>query len=217
MKEEEIISGVNVRRVKLPRSDADVVHPLYQNEVGQIDALFNDMTEKSYRNLSIIHLMLDAGLRLGEVINLRVCDCDFDKNILNIFGKGSKWRVVLLCPRLKLFLLDYVNFFRMYAGQKDPFFVQLRDHSKPLNENCIKQLFADIKKETGINRLHPHLLRHTFATSYIMGGGNLEYLRILLGHYDYSITQKYLHLGTQYAMLRADIYRLDPVFFKTGY
>lgn len=217
MGEEEIISGVNIRCVKLPRSDADVVNPLYQDEVDRIDALYDDITEKSYRNLCIVHLMIDAGLRLGEVVNLRICDCDFGKNVLHIFGKGSKWRVVLLCSRLKLYLMDYLHTFRLETGQEDPVFVQLRDHGKPLNENCIKQLFADIKKKTGIERLHPHLLRHTFATSYIMGGGNLEYLRILLGHYDYSITQKYLHLGTQYTMLKADIYRLDPDFFKTGY
>lgn len=217
LQEEEIVSGINVRRVKLPRSDADLVSPLYQSEVDQIDSLFDVITEKSYRNLCIVHLMLDAGLRLGEVINLRFCDCDFNRNLLLILGKGSKWRAVVLCPRLKLYLLDYIDTFRFKAGLKDRLFVQLRDHSKPLSENCIKQLFADIRKQTGIDRLHPHLLRHTFATSYIMGGGNLEYLRIMLGHYDYSITQKYLHLGTQYTMLKADIYKLDPAFFENGY
>ena len=58
------------------------------------------------------------------------------------------------------------------------------------------------------------LLRHTFATSYIMGGGNLETLRLLLGHFDYSVTRKYLHLAAQYQITGTDIYRLDPIFFK---
>ncbi|WP_081820350.1 tyrosine-type recombinase/integrase [Robinsoniella sp. KNHs210] len=65
--------------------------------------------------------------------------------------------------------------------------------------------------------MHPHLLRHTFATSYIIGGGNLEMLRLLLGHYDYNVTRNYLHLAYQYMILNADIYKLDSVFFKTTY
>jgi integrase/recombinase XerC/integrase/recombinase XerD len=87
----------------------------------------------------------------------------------------------------------------------------------PINTNVIKQLFARIKKSTGIERVHPHLLRHTFATSYIIGGGNLEFLRIMLGHSDYETTKIYLHLAQQTKMLHNDIYKLDPVFFKSGY
>lgn len=55
-----------------------------------------------------------------------------------------------------------------------------------------------IRRNTGLDRVYPHLLRHTFSTSYIMGGGSLESLRILLGHYDYSITRIYLHLANQF-------------------
>jgi len=61
------------------------------------------------------------------------------------------------------------------------------------------------------------LLSHTFVTSYIMGGGNLETLRILMGHSDYSVTRMYLHLAAQYQIMDTDIYRLDPVFFKKTY
>ena len=78
-------------------------------------------------------------------------------------------------------------------------------------------MFARIRKATGINRLKPHLLRHTFATSYIIGGGDLETLRIYLGHASYEVTQNYLHIAQVYSTMGSDIYRLDNIFFKRGY
>lgn len=62
--------------------------------------------------------------------------------------------------------------------------------------------------------MHPHMLRHTFATSYIAGGGNLEFLRILLGHSSYNVTQRYLHLAAQCMISDIPMYRLDKCFFK---
>ena len=89
--------------------------------------------------------------------------------------------------------------------------------AEPITETSVKMVFARLKKRSGIDRLHPHLLRHTFATSFIIGGGNLEFLRMMLGHSDYATTKMYLHLAQQAKMLHSDIYRLDPVFFQAGY
>lgn len=78
-------------------------------------------------------------------------------------------------------------------------------------------MIRKLKTKTNIERMTPHLLRHTFATSYIMGGGNMESLRLLLGHYDYTVTWEYLHLANTYTLIGAKIYKLDPIYFKTGY
>ena len=72
-------------KVKLPKDDSGEIIPLYQSEVQQIDKLFNLKTEFGLRNWCIVHLMLDAGLRSSEVINLRFCDLMFDKNIIQVY------------------------------------------------------------------------------------------------------------------------------------
>ena len=204
-------------KVKLPKDDSGEIIPLYQSEVQQIDNLFNLKTELGLRNWCIVHLMLDAGLRSSEVINLRFCDILFDKNIMQIYkSKGSKTRLVILCPRLKVNLMKYCVIHRNYTALPSMSYVFLQmKQQNPINSNVIKQPFARIKKKSGIDRLHPHLCRHTFATSYIKGGGNIEMLRLLLGHTDYKVTRVYLHLAQQSQLLHEDIYQLDPVFFKT--
>lgn len=63
--------------------------------------------------------------------------------------------------------------------------------------------------------IYPHLLRHTFATSFILGGGSLEILRVLMGHSGYDVTKEYLHISQLVSFTGIDIYKLDDVFFRT--
>lgn len=218
---DEDMLHIKIKVPKLPKSDAEQKIPLYCDEVDRLDKVLNLKTKLGLRNYCIIHLMLDAGLRSGEVINLKIENLLFDKNVINVErSKNYKSRVVLMCPKLKQVLYKYCVLYRGIEEEdvnlNEPVFLNIHGPDF-ITENTIKQFFARLKYKADIPRLHPHLLRHTFATSYIMGGGNIEMLRILLGHYDYSVTKTYLHLASQYQIMRADIYRLDPIFFKTIY
>lgn len=215
--EEELCPPDVLRKIKLLKSDREPIIPLTYWEVDDIDGLYSEKTESGLRNLCIIHLMLDAGFRCSDVVNLRSGDISFSGNYLTVEGKGKKVRSVLLCPKLKKLLYRYLVYYRAYSEGKDfPVFCKVGSQV-PINVNVIKQLFARLKRTTGIDRVHPHLLRHTFATSYIMGGGNMEFLRLMLGHSDYETTKMYLHLAQQSKMLQVEIYKLDPIFFKSVY
>lgn len=206
-----------LRKVKFLKNDSDPVIPLSDWEVDEIDGLYDTKSEAGTRNLCIIHLMLDAGLRSSEVVNLRFKDINFTNNYISVKGKGDKFRSIMLCPKLKRLLYHYLLKYRCYDPQDNyPVLVQIGTN-KPINSNVIKQLFSRIKISSGLDRIHPHLLRHTFATSYILGGGNMEFLRMMLGHSDYETTKMYLHLAQQSRMLHTDVYRLDPMFFKSAY
>lgn len=211
--EQHIITVRLVEGLRLPKSDDDQIVPLMADEVCKIDAVFDREVPNDLRNLCIVHLMLDAGLRSSEVCSLRTEDIIFSSSTIVINrSKGDKSRVVIMSPPLKSLLEEYFTLCKPSVV----LFRKTSDH-EPITTAVMTSLFQRIVRNTGIDRIHPHLLRHTFATSYIIGGGDLESLRILMGHSDYSVTRIYLHLAAQYRIIGADIYRLDPIFFKTGY
>lgn len=198
--------------VKLPRMGTDQMVPLLASEVADVDAAFSSDDPMDLRNLCIFHLMLDAGLRSLEVRQLMIDNLLFSSHSIVINqSKGMKSRAVIMCPRLQELLERYIELVHPSS------YLFEKKGGGPITPSVLRTLFIKIRRETGIERLHPHLLRHTFATSYIMGGGNLEMLRILMGHYDYTVTRQYLHFAGQYQILHFPIYQLDPVFFKSGY
>lgn len=202
--------------VKNLRDDSDEKIPLSVEEVNKVDACFFEKCgdELTLRNYCIFHLMLDCGLRRNEVVCLRISDIEFNKNYISVLGKGSKRRVVKLPDFLKLELQEYINFYRPCSDSQRVF---LKSNGDDISNGVIKMMIQRLKARSGVERLSCHLLRHTFATSYVLGGGNLEFLRLLLGHSDYSVTMNYLHIVQVVQVLQINVYRLDSCFFDFGY
>ena len=201
--------------IKQLRDDSAQIFPLTTHQVLVIDKYFGIMTfaisgyketgSFDLRNFVLFHLMLDCGLRRQEVINLNVEDVQVNCLVIRN-SKCNKSRIVPL-PQ---WLYDYI---RLEIGHRKSGPVLLSRNGDRITEDGVKKVFYDISKDTNIH-VYPHLLRHTFATSYIAGGGNLEFLRIILGHASYNITQRYVHIASQCVISDIDIYKLDSVFFK---
>ena len=139
-----------LRKVKFLKNDAAPVVPLSGPEVDEIDGLFNWNTETGMRNLCIVHLMLDAGFRSSEVVNLQYSGINFNGNYLTVKGKGDKYRSVLLCPKLKRMLSHYLIKFRSCVPDDDyPVFARIGSQ-EPLTAECIKQLFARVRPGPGL-------------------------------------------------------------------
>ena len=198
--------------VKVIKAEKKVIIPLSAPDVEELDKSFNVKSATGCRNYCIVHLMLDAGLRADEVRILRLSDVNFDNKYIRIRGKGAKERLVPMARNLRKYMYEYVYLHRNLVGT-DAFFAGSGGHA--LTSNGIKSLFARLRRKTGIERLHPHLLRHTFATCFILDGGSVEMLRILLGHESISTTQMYMHVASVYEFQERP-YELDPIFF-TGY
>lgn len=90
------------------------------------------------------------------------------------------------------------------------------NNGDPITDDAIKCFFQRLKNTSGVKRIYPHLLRHTFATSFILGGGSVEVLRIYMGHSSIETTQKYCHLANNMRFMK-NIYKLDDCFLKKFY
>lgn len=188
----EDLIDIDVNKLKLMKSKRETILPLTDAELTKLISCFNMDYWLDIRDRLICQLMFDCGLRRGEIVNLKVSDISIHKSTMIINGKGSKQRIVPFGLCTKQLICNYISY--VPSGSKYFF---INNDGSHITSNTIKKLFVRLKKKSGINRLYPHLLRHTFATNYIYNGGNLEVLRVLLGHSSITITQIYLHLATQ--------------------
>lgn len=179
--------------------------PLTDDEIKILLGSFND-DMYGLRDICIVLLMLDSGLRRNEIVKLNYNDLDLKDSFLVVLGKGNKIRYV---PFGSLTL----NYIKKYLTQWDIMGGALFSliGGERITNNTIKMIFQRLKTKTGIKRISAHLLRHTFATRYILNGGNLETLRILLGHSSVSVTQVYLHLATTHKILHNQYISLTDI------
>lgn len=181
------------RKLKLPKVHFREQQILDDEEIDILFRCVGGDTEKDVRNKCFIAYMLDCGLRRGELPKINLGDVDIKNKTTMIKGKGGKQRLVPMGSMSAALLNDYITRFRSNATLTSPLFTD--NNNERCSDNLIKQLFKRLKVRSGIKRLHPHLLRHTFATYYIADGGDLETLRLILGHANIQTTQRYLHMA----------------------
>jgi integrase/recombinase XerD len=171
------------RPQRLPRS-------LTARERDALLAQPNDRAPTGVRDRALMATMLLAGCRCAEALALRPRDFDFDGYRIRIFGKGSKERVVPIDPLLERYLLEWRA--RRPSGER--FFNTVREpKGQPLDTRAVRRMVKRRGLKAGINDLHPHILRHSAATTWIERGVELHEVQLLLGHVRLATTQRYLH------------------------
>ena len=129
------------------------------------------------RNTAIFTLILDTGLRLSEVVTLKYDDVHLDSRYVKVIGKGDKERVVAFGASCQKALVNYASRYRIETpGQEsDVFFLCIDGHS--MTPDALRSLTRRHSKSSGVPRLHPHLMRHTYATRFLLNGGNVFLLQ----------------------------------------
>lgn len=196
--------------VKVPRPDNRMVVPLSGVDVAKYKYGINKSPLK-IRNKLIFSLMLCCGLRKSEVINLNLDDVDLENNYIKIVNsKFNKSRMLPLPANVVKLLSTYITEYRSLTTSS---VALILSDDKRITDKAINCMFSKLKKYNNKN-IYPHLLRHTFATSFILSGGSLEVLRLLLGHSDYNVTRQYIHIAAQCDISDVDVYKIDECFLK---
>lgn len=184
--------------IKNPKIRKSLPKVLSEDEVEKLLNIdLND--DYDYRNKAMIELMYSSGLRVSELINLKVTDIDLNDDYVRVFGKGSKERVIPLSEYAKEALEKYILNHRkeMFKnGQNDYLF--LNNHGKNMTRQGFFKILKKIAREKGIKtEFSPHTLRHSFATHLLKYGADLRSIQELLGHSDISSTQIYTHVTNE--------------------
>ena len=181
----------------------------------EVDRLLNAFSaaegEFEMRNRLMIELLYSSGLRASELTSLKVADCDFENGVLRVTGKGSKTRVVP-CGRPAFRLIRrYLQTARLVLAEKNPRapWLLLSKSGRKLNRDWVWSVVQEAAVRAGINRsVHPHTLRHSFATHLLSHGADLRCIQEMLGHSDISTTEIYTHVDLNGAL--AVTRRLHP-------
>ncbi len=193
----ESYTGENrLAKLRPPKAPIKVVDTLTQVEIAKILSSIDLNTAAGVRNFTILVFLLDTGLRLSELTNFELIDINIQGGYVKVMGKGSKERIVPFGTTVQKAALRYMLHFRPepFNMTIQKFFLTL--DGKPLTQNSIKMIFERLSSKSGIKRLHPHLCRHTFATNYLINGGDVFSLQQILGHTTLEMVRHYVNLAS---------------------
>jgi len=153
----------------------------------------------SIRDRAILELFYSSGLRLSELVNLKLEDINLPDEIISVLGKGKKMRMVPLGTEAILSLKKWVKTRSELKNVDDNLYVFLTKQAKNLSQRAIQYRLKFWAKKQGISEnIHPHLLRHSFASHLLQSSQDLRAVQELLGHENISSTQIYTHLDFQH-------------------
>ena len=197
--QENILPHDPAALIELPKSGRHLPDVLSGHEIQALLAAPPVDRPAGLRDAAMLELLYAAGLRVSELIRLKVPDLNFDAGFVRVFGKGGKERVVPIGRPALSVLTRYLNQARplMLKGETSVFlFVARRGH--PLSRQGFWKLLKKYALQAGIRHpVSPHTLRHSFASHLLEGGADLRVVQTMLGHADIATTQIYTHVSME--------------------
>lgn len=183
-----------LRGLKYPRTDPVSTRVLTDAEFERILRAAQSSGSTGFRNYCIVLTFMDTGLRLAELAGLTCEGARLNEGLLDVVGKGRRPRSVPVSARLRGLLRRYAEHYRpaTVPASGEAFFVSERGTA--LSPNAVSLIIKRLGARAGVPRLHPHLFRHSFATVWLRENDNIETLRLILGHSDFRMVQRYVHL-----------------------
>ena len=194
---EQQISYNPAKTIQAPRAKRPLPTTL---DVDQVQHLLNitDKTPLAIRDKAILELFYSSGLRLSELVSIDIGQLDLSEAMLRVTGKGNKARQVPIGKLAIAALRDWLSCRPDFCNKEEPALFLSRQ-GKRISTRNVQQRMRHWAKQQGLNtNLHPHMLRHSFASHLLESSGDLRAVQELLGHSDISTTQIYTHLDFQH-------------------
>lgn len=183
----------------VPKIERYLPETLSAPEVERLIAAAAGKTPLEMRDRAIVELLYASGLRVAELCHVRLENLDLDQGFIRVVGKGNKQRLVPVGGRARDAVKRYLDTGRpALVGKKTGGEIFLSVRGRKLTNQRIWQLIVALGKRAGLEKeIHPHMLRHSFATHLLGGGADLRIIQEMLGHADISTTQIYTHVNPQ--------------------
>ena len=190
-----------IEKVETPKLSKNLPNVLSFNEVEKILNQPNTNDKLGLRDKAILEFFYACGVRISELLNLKISDLFFGEEMIRVFGKGSKERLIPIGESAVNWITKYLKNSRplLMKKLKSENYVFLNSRGTKLSRMGVWKIVDRYVTEAGIKKeVHPHTFRHSFATHLLEGGADLRAVQEMLGHSDISTTQIYTHIDREY-------------------
>jgi integrase/recombinase XerD len=210
---EQIVRQDPTTLLESPRQKRALPDVLSIDEIEKIIARIDRSKPEGGRNVAILETMYSCGLRVSEVVNLRISCLHLDVGYVRVIGKGDKERLVPIgssaTKYIRLYQQEIRTHLSIQKGHEDILFLNRR--GSRLSRVMIFLLLKDLVRQTGITKnISPHTFRHSFATHLVENGADLRAVQEMLGHESITTTEIYTHLDREF--LRETLHRYHPAY-----
>ncbi|MGD1005604.1 MAG: site-specific tyrosine recombinase XerD [Ignavibacteriaceae bacterium] len=195
------IAANPIEKVPTPKLGKNLPSVLSVNEVDAILSKPDTANILGLRDKAMLETFYACGIRVSELINLKLSDIFLEEEVIRVLGKGSKERLVPIGSSAIEWINNYLKHSRLLLEKKTKSgnFLFLNNHGTKLSRMGIWKIVDRYVTEAGIlKEVHPHTFRHSFATHLLEGGADLRAVQEMLGHADISTTQIYTHIDREY-------------------
>ena len=187
--------------IEVPKTGRKLPDTLSTAEIDNLIAAIDLSKPEGERNRAMLETLYSCGLRVSELINLKLSDLFFEEGFVKVTGKGNKQRFVPIGESTEKYILLYKEHVRSHLqiqkGHEDTLFLNRR--GKQLTRAMVFTIIKDLAVKVGLNKtISPHTFRHSFATHLLENGADLRSIQLMLGHESITTTEVYMHLDRKF-------------------
>ncbi len=208
---EDVITSNPASLLVTPKLARKLPDTLSLQDIDALIAAIDASTNEGMRNKAMLETLYGCGLRVSELVNLKISQLYADVGFVKIIGKGNKERIVPINDRalqlIEIYVSQIRNHLAIVKGEEDLLFLNRR--GRRLSRVMVFLIIKDLAKKIGLQKeISPHTFRHSFATHLIEGGADLRAIQEMLGHASITTTEIYTHLDREF--LRSNILQYHP-------
>jgi len=187
--------------IEVPKTGRKLPDTLSTAEIDQLIAAIDLSKPEGERNRAMLETLYSCGLRVSELINLKLSDLFFEEGFVKVTGKGNKQRFVPIGESTEKYIVFYKELIRshlqIHKGHEDTLFLNRR--GRQLTRAMVFTIIKDLAVKIGLNKtISPHTFRHSFATHLLENGADLRSIQLMLGHESITTTEVYMHLDRKF-------------------
>lgn len=194
---EGLIDENPLAKSPLPKVPKNLIKTIAAMDMKKLLNQVDRGTPAGDRLYCVLMVLMDTGVRISELVNIKIPNINMSRGIMTVTGKGQKQRDVPFSNIIRKDLIRYINKSRSLISIVELDYLFPAKYGDHITINSVQQALRRLSKKAGITKCHPHIFRHTFATMFIASNGPAPILKEIMGHQSYQTTEKYIHLKTE--------------------